>query len=375
MGRLWACAAAAVCVMAATAQQVQAWGHQGHILITRLAALQIINDPAAPTGLKDFLKTNMKYDLDACRKLAEDEDVGADAENYQVGLDGACTWPDRIIPTKEGKETIEPYGAPEAKMHFTDLEWLGKDPVYKPDLSNLPKLSEIPRDMKDPRWKMAGYVPFRVDEMYRKVVGDFGTSPLDNAKTLKDVGYLVHYIEDSHQPLHATIDYKSYSYLAGKVKAVHKVVKTLSDGTVSVDYTVDRKDSRKINPHGDLEFQLFANTQEPRKTFREEFWKELTARVEKKEKEEKMPETKLGTFDRTYEILADSYQYLPAIGKASIAAYATGEFNPQAFFTSEDTVNGEKMDIVQLIAERNAQAVVEVERTLRQAWAEAHPAK
>jgi hypothetical protein len=373
MGRLWACGAAAVCLMVATAQQAQAWGHQGHILISRLAALRIINDPAAPSGLKDFLKANMKYDLEACRRLAEQEDVGADAENYQVGLDGACTWPDRIIPLKEGKVDLEPYGAPEAKMHFTDLEWLGKEPVYKPDLSSLPKLSEVPRDMKDPRWKQAGYVPFRVEEMYKKVVGDFGAASggLDNAKTLKDGGYLVHYIEDSHQPQQSTIDFKSYSYQYGKLKAVQEKKKTI-DGMQTVDYFVERKDSRRINPHGDLEFQIFANTHEPRKTYREQFWKELMARVEKKGREEKMPATKLGTFDRTFEILSDSYQYLPAIGKAAIAAYSSGEFNPQAFFSSEDTVKGEKLTIVQLIAEQNAQAVIEVERTLRQAWAEAH---
>jgi hypothetical protein len=372
MGRVWACGAAAVCLMVATAQQAHAWGHQGHILITRVAALRIINDPAAPAGLKDFLKANMKYDMEACRKLVEEEDVGADATNYQVGLDGACTWPDRIIPTKEGKVELEPYGAPEAKMHFTDLEWLGKDPVYKADLSNLPKLADVPRDMKDARWKQAGYVPFRVEEMYKKVVEDFGAASLDNAKALKDVGYLVHYVEDAHQPQHSTIDFKSYSYLFGKIKAVHEKKLTV-DGKEVVDYGVDRKDSRKINPHGDLEFQIFANTEEPRKTYRAELWKEFTQRVEKKGKEEKAGATKLGTFDRTFEILSDSYHYLPAVGKAAIAGYSSGEFNPQAFFTSKDTVNGEELDTVQLIAERNAQAVIEVERTLRQAWAEAHP--
>ena len=352
--------------------------HQGHILISRLAALRIINDPDAPQGLRDFLKANMKYDMDACKKLATGEMVGGDADNYVAGLDGACTLPDRIQGTKEGREDLEPYGAPEGKMHFMDMEWLGKDPSYKPDLSNLPKVADISRDVKDPRWKLAGYVPFRVEEMYKKTVANYAQNPLNNEKALHDTGYLIHYIEDCTQPQHATIDFRSYSYLAGKVKQVHEVKTTTEDGKTVVSY---RAEGRAINPHGDLEFQLFENDQEPRKTFRQDFWKELTARIDAKAKAQAAPvttdvaktPTPYGSFTRALEILSDSYQYLPAVGKAAAAAYASGKFGPTPFFTSEDTINGEKMNTVQLIAQRNADAVLEVEKTLRQAWADAHP--
>jgi hypothetical protein len=361
-------------VMAAGVGRVEAWSHQGHILITRMAALRIINDANAPAGLRDFLKAHMQYDLEACHKLATVEVVGENPKSYQVGLDGAATWPDRVQYLAEGKEVIEPYGATESKMHFMDMEWLGKEPVYKADFSDRPKVSEVGHDYKDPRWKQAGYVPFRVEEFYGKVVKAFGAGAGQEADTLKSVGYLCHYIEDCHQPHHSTIDFKSYSYLAGKVAAVHKITRKLAGDGEMVDYMVDKKDARLINPHGDIEFQLFENADEPRKGLREEFWKELNLRIEKKAMG--MPlggdkaQAKAGSFTRALEILTESYDYLPAVGKAAVVGYASGKFNAVAFFTSKDMVHGEEMDTVQVIAERNACAVVEVERTLRAAWAE-----
>jgi hypothetical protein len=187
---------------------------------------------------------------------------------------------------------------------------------------------------------------------------------------------LAHYLEDAHQPLHATIDYRALSFLDGKVSTVHAVRTKLSGGGESVTYRVDRNAS--INPHGDVEFQLFVNTLEPRKTLREEFWKELTARVDDKAKgagEQPVAVAALGApydgYTLTLQILSDSYDYLPAIGKAAEAGYASGEFNPEAFFTSTEIVKGRKLDTIQLIADRNASAVLQVEAALRHAWADA----
>jgi len=361
--------------LAAVATKAQAWGHQQHILITRMAALRIINDPAVPEGLKDFLKANMKYDLDACRKLAVGEKVGFEAKDYLTGLDGACTLPDRIQFTEEGKTIIASYGVTESKMHFMDWESLGKRPMYKPDFSNRPEIADVPRDVHDPRWKQAGYLPFRVEEKYNELVAAFAAPKLDNAQTLKIAGYLCHYIEDCTQPLHGTVDYKSYSYLFGKVPAVHKLTQTLPDGSEIAKYTVDKEFSKSINPHDDMEFQLFEDAQEPRKGLREEFWKELNLRIDWRVHSATtvtpVAPAKAGTFTRALEILWDSYEYIPAIGKAAQAGYATGQLDLKAFFTSKDTVHGEELDTLQLIADRHAAAVLEVERTLRAAWAEA----
>ena len=365
----------ALAIRAAT--PAHAWSHQGHILLTRLAALRIIDDPAAPQGLRDFLKANMPHTKEDCHQLATTEFTGADPKNL-TGFDAAATLPDRIQTTPDGKTLIEPFHATEFQMHFVDLEWLTKDPAYKPDLSNRPALADIPRDFHDPRWKLAGYLPFRIAQCYKNTTAAFTPSdkPFDNDNAVHWAGYLAHYLEDCHQPHHSTIDYRSLTYLANKVPGVHEIHTKSSDGKEVVSYKADSPD---INPHGAIEYQLFENTDEPRKTLREQFWQELTARIDSHAKERAarlrlLPDasTPYDGFTRTFEILLDDYEYLPAVGKASQAAYATGKFDAQAFFTSEDTVHGEKMSMIQLIADRNANAVLEVEATWRRAWADAH---
>jgi hypothetical protein len=370
---------------AAMTSPAHAWSHQGHILITRLAALRIIQDDKAPKELRDFLQSQMKADLAACEKLATQDVVGPNpAADYLTGLDGASTLPDRILTTKDGQVKLEPYGLPEANMHYLDLEYFAKEIRYQPDLSNLPKLTDFPHDVQDWRYKQAGFVPFRIQEFYKKVVEHFGPGDkLDPAETTHDLGYLAHYLEDCHQPHHATIDYKSLSYLVGKVPAtvgggVKEIKTPLTEGGEAISYRADKS----INPHGDLEFQLFENVEEPRVTFRKEFWNELTARIAShaKDAEYQWPEYPARTvppydpFTRSLEILRHSYTYLPAIGKAAQAAYADGKFDPKAFFASEDTVHGQSLTIIQLIAEQNARAVLEVEKTLRRAWDTAHAA-
>ena len=359
------------------ATPAHAWSHQGHILITRLAALRIIQDPAAPQPLRDFLKANMPFSMDDCRRLAAEEVIGADPQNL-AGFDAAATLPDRIQMTPAGKALLEPYHATEFQMHFVDLEWLSKDPAYKPDLSNRPAIDQIPRDLHDPRWKLAGYLPFRIDECYKNTVAAFAPDkPLDNDTAVRWAGYLAHYLEDCHQPHHSTIDYRSFTYLAGKVPGVHEIHTTTSDGKAVTSYKADSAD---INVHGAIEYQLFENADEPRKTLRQNFWDELTARIElhAHERAANPPAAfdlhkPYGGFDRTFELLFDDYEYLPAVGKAGQAGYATGKFDPSAFFTSEDTIHDQKMTMIQLIADRNAKAVLEVEATWRRAWADAHP--
>ena len=366
----------------AMVRPTQAWSHQGHILLTRLAALRIIQDEKAPAELRTFLKSQMPYDLAACEKLATVEVIGADPVTYQTGLDGAATLPDRIQGAEEGRKALAPYGMPEAKMHFLDLEYFAKTIGYQPDLSACPKVEDFPHDVTDWRYKQAGFVPFRVEECFGKVVEEFRSpGTMDVAETTRRVGYLAHYLEDSHQPHHSTIDYKSLSYLVGKVKGVREIKTPLSEAAGGGD-AISFSAPREINPHGDIEFQLFENADEPRATFRKEFWKELTARIDKhaRDAEYQWPEDQdrvkavYDPFKRDLEILRHSYTYLPAVGKAAQAAYAGGTFDPKAFFTSEDTVGGEKMTMVQIIAEQNARAVLEVEKTLRRAWTQAQAA-
>jgi hypothetical protein len=358
-----------------------AWSHQGHILITRLAVLRIVDDPAAPAGLKAFLRASLHdregkpLTMTDCERLAVLEVVGPEASEYLAGLDGACTLPDRIQETDQGRTLLEPYHAPEAKMHYLDLEYFGAggEIAYKPDLSSLPRREAIPRDAADPRLASAGYLPHRTAESYGRLVGAFREAR-DGAQapTLEAAGYLAHYLEDAYQPHHATMDFRSLSYLAGTVPSVRETLTSLPSGPVARGFRAEPS----INPHGDIEFQLFENTIEPRKSFRAAYWSELTRQL--REVQATAPAaTRPAAYDpfvRSLDILFDSYHVLPTIGKAAQAAYAGGTFDAGAFFSSEWIDGADRRTLVHLIAARNAAAVLEVERAFRAAWSEAHAA-
>lgn len=353
-----------------------AWSHQGHILISRVAALRIIEDEGAPAGLRAFLKKQMPHTMEDCRRLVLEEYVGPKAEKYLEGLDGASTWPDRVQETAEGKEKkLEPYGMPEFKMHFLDLEFFGKEGEYKADLSGKPALEAVPRDPKDARYKQAGYVHFRVEESYRGLVKAFAGEggKVDEKAALEQLGYLGHYMADVHQPHHSTADYKSLSYLAAaKVPGVREIRTKRGDGTEAVTYRTEKG----INPHGDVEYQIFETTEEPRKALRGELWEKFVGALAAIDRQKMAAEAgKFDGFAWTLATLSESYQYLPLVGEAAAAAYKTGTFEPGVFFKHKGavtTVAGveREVTVLEMIASQKALAVFEVERAIRRAWAE-----
>jgi hypothetical protein len=350
-----------------------AWAHQGHILITRLAVLRIIDDPTAPKGLRDFLKSVMPHTLADCQALAETQYVGPnpqDLPQFDSGLDKWCTMPDRMKSGPEGMKKIEPYGMPETFMHRLDLEVFSDPPIYKDDLSGKPDVSKIPHDLGDPRWKRGGFVPWRVEEMYHRLARDFGPGDTvaDPEQALKDAGFLAHYVEDSTQPHHATLDYQSQSYLAGRIAGMPASTQPITMALALLHLPPG------VNPHGDVEYELFLNTDEPRATLRRKFWKQLLADIDLRaakniESDDIKP---FDLFRWDLDVLSDSYDYLPFIGRAVQAGYAGGEFDPAAFFNYSGQTHGRTMTMLQLIAWQNAEAVLNVEMVYRRAWDEAH---
>jgi hypothetical protein len=357
---------AAVLVMVCAAERASAWSHQGHVMITQLACLRILNDPKAPQGLKDFIRANTSATMEEVEKLALKQTLGTPRGEINHGIDGYCTLPDRILSTPEGKEPIEPYGVAEALMHFTDLEYFTKQGWYYDDMSGRPKMEEIPHDVTDPRWKRAGFVPLRIEECYKKLVKEFAKGKeMDNEAAAKWAGYLAHYTEDIRQPHHTTADHKSFSYLAGKVPGVPESAAHTDPRAAHVD--------RSINPHGDVEFQLFANAEQPRASIRRIYWRDLVMNLDRLGSEPAALQ-KPGEFDPFHSALTtmyDSYEYLPLVGRAAVEAYQSGAFDPQAFFTYEYAIHGQKLSVVQMIAQQNAKAVLSVEQIWRQAWADA----
>src|SRR5208282_1047659 len=175
-----------------------------------------------------------------------------------------------------GTRKIQPYGMPETFMHRLDLEVFSSVGFYKDDFSGKPDVERIPHTLSDPRWKRGGFVPWRVEEMYHKLAAAFGPgdSVADPDEALIAAGYLAHYIEDSTQPHHSTGDYQSQSYLAGHVKGVYA---TTQPGMTAL---VAMRLPPGINPHGDIEYELFENTDEPRKDFRQQFWTDLLSQID-----------------------------------------------------------------------------------------------
>src|SRR5581483_10101710 len=247
--------------------------------------------------------------------------------------------------------------------------------AYKDDLSGKPKLADIPHNLHDPRFKRAGFVPFRVEECYGKLAAAFGNGEsVTNADdALHWAGYLAHYVQDSTQPHHATMDFKSFTYLAGHVKEIPAVATQPGGSLIALHV------GKNIDPHGDLEFQLFENADPPRQQFRKEYWKDLQADINQLAAGEKPwgdhnagSAASFDPFTWDLQILSDSYDYLPLIGRAAQAAYASGTFDPQAFFTYAGRAHGQNLAIVQLIALQNAKSVLDTERVWRLAWNSAH---
>lgn len=348
------------------------WAHQGHIIITRLAALEIINDPAAPQGLKDFLQANMPHTLDQCQALAEKEIVGGHPEDkpeHNQGLDKWCTMPDQIRSLPEGQVKIEPFGVGEASMHFLDMEAFGPQLFYKDDLSCKPDIATIPHDPKDPRWKLGGFAPLRIEQEWgrlRDAIGN-GNAVAQPDDALKLAGFLAHYLEDITQPHHSTVDYKSLTYLCGHLAGMPPVATPENLHLLRAPQGID--------PHGDIEFQLFQNADKPRAGFRVQYWKSLQDDL--KTTVGRLPDEgkPYDPYHLALQTLSDSYDCLPFVGRATQAAYVSGNFDPVAYFGFAGEARGQTITMIELIAQRNATAVRSVEHAWREAWAAAHTLK
>ena len=85
-------------------------------------------------------------------------------------------------------------------------------------------------------------------------------------------------------------------------------------------------------------------------------------------------EGKTDLFGIALKTLAASYDYLPVIGRAAQAGYATGKFDAQAWFGYRGEFQLRPITLTQVIARRNAAAVILLEWSYRQAWKDAQGA-
>jgi hypothetical protein len=291
--------------------------------------------------------------------------LGARLGPFPRGADGLAFWavmPDLQALTDSGTPSdrvkkVEPFGVPERLLHFIDLEHFMPQESrrrYRPDLSNRPTAADVPRDPADARFARAGMLPFRVEQCYRDLVAQIrkgrlvdkpGQFPRDEHAT-KWAGYLAHYLQDNTQPHHATEDYRSASYFAANPRGAPNV-------------------------HADVEYRLVDDEYEDYSALREEFWNLLVAALAEGDD----PVRSDDPFEATLEVSLRSYEALPLIGRAAVAAY--GEqggprkaFDADAFFHFRGDVGGAQMSVLEMKARQMAWGVRRTERLWLRAWRE-----
>ena len=357
--------------LALTAAPAMGWSHQQHILMVRLTAERLLADPTTPPPLAAFLRANLDpADLTpaALQRLAVTDVVGDDPNAAAHGLDRWVTVPDQVRRKPEGKAKIEPYGATEDSMHNLGAESFdGGDHLYHDDGSGKPDFArDVPFDVRDPRYRRGGFVPLRAQECYVNLVNAIKAG--DGAGEVKWAGYLAHYVQDSTQPQHATVDTKSVAYLAGHVPGVPSAASRPANAGLA-----EARLPKGINPHTDMEYTLFASAAEPLATYRRAYWAELQSDLPNATVHP-VPANALtdGVFRLDLMVLSDSYDALPLVGRAAAAAYRTGTFDPVAFYGHAGLVDGHESTVAQLMGDRNAAAVAQVGLLYRSAWADGH---
>jgi hypothetical protein len=353
--RLLLAAALLLCV---TYSSATAWSNKEHIQLTRIAAMRLVNDPDTPEDMKHWLREVMPgmTDMAGERHYFLTARVG----KYPNGAQGLSFWaavPDLDVATSRPNVKVEPFGVHERLLHFIDLELFNPDESkreYAHDLSTKPRFADLPRDMSDPRYQRAGLLPFRVEQCYAELVKQLragrladepGQFPRDE-HAAKWAGFLAHYVQDNTQPQHSTIDYRSATYF-GKKRTAPDV-------------------------HANMEYTLVDDENADHMAVRERLWDDFVKALD----QVKDPIETDDLWAATLQVSLTSYDALPMIGDAAVAAYGSttrpGPFDAAKFFGAKGEYLGREMTVSEMKAHQLAWAVKRVERVWRQAWDEAH---
>ena len=343
---------------------VLAWGHKEHIQLTRIAIERLLADPNTPEAMKAWLKqiTPNVWDLKQEEDFFLKFNIGDTKDGSQFqGIEYWAIAPDLYAGDKNLK--IEPYNAPERPLHFIDMELFMPAELkkgYKHDLSGKPPIDAFPHDVKDERYVQAGYLPFRLEESYTKLVAAIKAGklvPADMAAKVQDdsalrwAGYLAHYIGDNTQPQHATLDFQAKQYFANKNKAP--------------------------NVHSEMEYRMNDDVKDPFADIRPVYWSLFTKELGTVKDDVQTKDL----FKASLEISSKSYDALPLIGLAAMKAAGqggtpeepkgnAGPFDSRVFFNFKGTVDGKEMTVMEMKAHQQAWAVVRIQKLLRQAWDE-----
>lgn len=360
----------AMVTLSAPTESAFGWSTKEHILLTRLAAIRLLADPQTPQDMKKWLSEVMPGlgpDVASQRDYLLHARVGP----FPRGVDGVAFWVvvpdlhalmDSGLPPDRVKK-VEPFGVGERLLHFVDVELFMPDETrrrYRPDLSNKPKSTDLPRDRRDPRYQRAGMLPFRVEQCHQELVRSIragrltdkpGQFPRDD-HAAKWAGFLAHYVQDNTQPHHATEDYRSGSYFSAAPR-------------------------NAPNVHADMEYRLVDDEFDDYPQVRAELWDLLVTALGENDD----PVATDDLFDATLAVALKSYDALPLIGQAAVRAYGNSPtgwkaFDADSFYHFRGDVGGKDLSVLEMKARQMAWGVRRTQRLWLRAWRESHePAK
>jgi hypothetical protein len=310
-------------LLLATLGSARAWSFKEHVLLTEIAATRLVADPSTPDGLRSFLSNALARSptLAEGRHYYAHVMVASEADRAPT-----LEW-HAIAPDLAGREVMSRWGVPTKDLHFVDLELFHpKVHTYQPDLSALPALGDVPRDPKDRRWAESGMLPFGVEDAAKRMTEALARG--DTARAIEAAGELAHYAQDNTQPQHATMDFRSGSYFAGKGPDVHAALESLGS-----------------------EFGL-----SPQR--RGEVWDAFVAQLDGP-----FAAVSADPWRSTVEVARESYRHLPAIGQAAVAATTGTELDIEKFYAGP---------VLALKAHQLAWAVRRTETLWISAWNGAH---
>lgn len=324
-----------------------AWSRKGHILIIRSAVKLLADDPTTPPALRALLLEGLgdPAKLDSIAAFVLTEPYAKVAGPLDPGLELFSYRPDDLGPKRS---PVPIFDSTEDRMHYLNLERFHPDPdrrKYALDGSNKPSLSALPRDWKDERYAVGGFVTFRVEQAYDSLVRSLATDS-SNEQIFLWMGFLSHYASDAFQPYHATLNFAGHLCPANQ----------------------RREEADRYNTHGELEETIFSDESPAIKPRVAVFWnqyKETLAAGAAK------PVQRLDPYVSTQEALSGGYDLLPFLCRAQEDALKGPAFDRQAWFAHTEEIGGRRLSTPQVQAERMALATLAVRTLIRQAWDDA----
>lgn len=326
---------------------VYGWSRKGHILITRMAVASILDDAQAPQELKRLLLSGID-NADRWKRISAYAIASELPRSLDQGFDYYAFRPDEYAGLKT---PITQFNSTEDVMHYLNLENFNPNPAqrsFQIDGGSRISAQDLPRNEKDPRYAEAGYVTFRAEQCYNKMVSAFANNVTDEEAIIW-ISYLSHYIGDAYQPYHASEDYRGFNCSCNK----------------------DREE--KYNFHKEMEGTLFELPGSFGKKMRGQYWQYFEHAFSQYLKEA-TPQN-IDPYLATQEALLSGYNYLPFLCNAADRSLTGQEFRAYQWFNYHEKIGDREISLLQLKAERMARAAYIIRSLILQGWQSAQAKK